>query len=1207
MRPKLLEIEGLQSFRGRQRIDFSSLGETGLFGIFGPTGSGKSTVLDAITLALYGRVKRAERGTQGIINTNMDSAKVAFTFELQQGNERKTYRVERSFQRKKGTENSSEPKVVRLIEITAAGELPICERTMEVTNRVEALLGLNHDDFTRAVVLPQNSFQEFLLLDNARKREMLERVFYLEEYGRKLLDKISRKMVAMKSQLDILSGHLMEYGDATDEALEVLQNEMKAAASERNQAEKDLKILETRYNEAKEVWQYVHDLELIKSRQQEHAAKADEINRKREQMEKAVKADSLLERVRKTAELELKLTNAGKQLEEILLQLPAVEQDLVRTRQKHDALKAEASVEQPKLVSLKTRLTDALPVQEEILALDKKLTILGNNAIKLTEEMTQKYNEYNTEKVALDELENSMVQLQKEIAMLQVSPAYREQVQHGVILEREAQASSAMSIELEQKITYLQTEIMKLEEELKHSQSMLSIQQKNLDALVEEKQKHEASMPEDRSAIDRFREQMHALENGLEVLKIRNGEVCKTEEKLGEFEISLQNQQTQIISLQQLREEHGIAYEQQKLEVENAEKALSANTVFTLSQNLREGEACPVCGSTHHPAPASGAEPYDIDELEKKVKHAKTVLESRERVLRDTEGKLLIANEQLNALKLQRDQVLADRELKLGQLLQQKEKIAEPYRSMDLEQLQQELDKMNVLYMDKLKALEHWLKKRDEYLVDIQKLHDEMNMGKLSENKLSAELEIKQQTLAQDTESLKAAQLEQEEKQSGYAEFLQSLQIESASTEQKRLTQNDIKIGQLQQRLDQNKILSEKKRAALEQMQLAIQGLKDLLTKNQTETDSLNTQKSEKETKIKELSGALGIEEELRQTELKLAEYDRLAEQYRQALLQAEKQYNELLFQKSTRENQMDIYSDNLEQEEKLLSAALAAKGFQNREEVKLALITQEMQKTVQEEIREYDQKAMNVQAEKEIIQKKLKSRTITEEEWNALDSRYQEAAAWKEACVTRSELAKTSYDQIKAKHERWVALNKKYTALSGQYALYQQIQKLLKAERSKDNSFIDYIAEERLRYVAVKTSEILGVMTKYKYALELDTDAGFIIRDNANGGVYRMVTTLSGGETFLTALSLSLALSDQIQLKGNSPLEFFFLDEGFGTLDNSLLDTVIDSLERLSRKERVIGIISHVPELRNRMARRLIVKPPSAQGEGSLVRLEKA
>ena len=103
------------------------------------------------------------------------------------------------------------------------------------------------------------------------------------------------------------------------------------------------------------------------------------------------------------------------------------------------------------------------------------------------------------------------------------------------------------------------------------------------------------------------------------------------------------------------------------------------------------------------------------------------------------------------------------------------------------------------------------------------------------------------------------------------------------------------------------------------------------------------------------------------------------------------------------------------------------------------------------------------------------------------------------------------------------------------------------------------------------------------------------------------MVTSLSGGETFLTSLALALALSEQIQLKGQSPLEFFFLDEGFGTLDNNLLDTVIDSLERLSSKERVIGLISHVPELRSRIGRRLIVDPPSSQGDGSRVRVEKA
>ena len=136
---------------------------------------------------------------------------------------------------------------------------------------------------------------------------------------------------------------------------------------------------------------------------------------------------------------------------------------------------------------------------------------------------------------------------------------------------------------------------------------------------------------------------------------------------------------------------------------------------------------------------------------------------------------------------------------------------------------------------------------------------------------------------------------------------------------------------------------------------------------------------------------------------------------------------------------------------------------------------------------------------------------------------------------------------------------------------LLEQIKGLLKG-----NSFIEYVAEERLRYIAREASATLGIMTRFRYALELDSDNGFVIRDNASGGVHRPVTSLSGGEIFLTSLSLALALSSQIHLKGQSPLEFFFLDEGFGTLDNNLLDQVIDSLERISTKERMIGLISH-------------------------------
>src|SRR5690606_35793701 len=125
------------------------------------------------------------------------------------------------------------------------------------------------------------------------------------------------------------------------------------------------------------------------------------------------------------------------------------------------------------------------------------------------------------------------------------------------------------------------------------------------------------------------------------------------------------------------------------------------------------------------------------------------------------------------------------------------------------------------------------------------------------------------------------------------------------------------------------------------------------------------------------------------------------------------------------------------------------------------------------------------------------------------------------------------------------------------------------------------------------------------RYAIEVDSAGGFIIRDDANGGVRRPVGTLSGGETFLTSLSLALALSAQIQLRGKYPLEFFFLDEGFGTLDPDLLETVVAALEKLHMDRLTVGVISHVPELRARLPRRLIVQGANVSGGGSTVLME--
>lgn len=90
-------------------------------------------------------------------------------------------------------------------------------------------------------------------------------------------------------------------------------------------------------------------------------------------------------------------------------------------------------------------------------------------------------------------------------------------------------------------------------------------------------------------------------------------------------------------------------------------------------------------------------------------------------------------------------------------------------------------------------------------------------------------------------------------------------------------------------------------------------------------------------------------------------------------------------------------------------------------------------------------------------------------------------------------------------------------------------------------NKFVEYVSTKPIKIYSVGSIKKIDGITKGRYALEIDSTLNFVMRDNFNGGERRSIDTLSGGETFLTSLSLALALSSQIQLKGSAPLEFFF------------------------------------------------------------------
>ena len=157
-------------------------------------------------------------------------------------------------------------------------------------------------------------------------------------------------------------------------------------------------------------------------------------------------------------------------------------------------------------------------------------------------------------------------------------------------------------------------------------------------------------------------------------------------------------------------------------------------------------------------------------------------------------------------------------------------------------------------------------------------------------------------------------------------------------------------------------------------------------------------------------------------------------------------------------------------------------------------------------------------------------------------------------------------------------------------------------AELLKGRKFLDFLSAGKLQSITRIASNTLQKITNGRYRINVDEKSDFSIIDNFNSSI-RKPQSLSGGETFMVSLCLALALANQIQLRGKSRLEFFFLDEGFGTLDSELLELVFSVLENLKAEGMTVGIITHVEEIKNRIARKLLVTPAKIGESGTIVR----
>lgn len=1172
MKPIKLEVKGLNSFIDKQVVEFDKLTERGLFGIFGPTGSGKSTILDGITLALYGDIARK---SSNYINTNCDGVYVSYEFQIT-GNEVKRYRVDREFKRDNksgGIRNKSS----KIIDITGGVENVLEEKAKAVTSKCEEIIGLKLDDFMRTVVLPQGKFSEFLKLEGKERRNMLERLFNLRKYGDDLSSKLSFEIRKEKDKMNVLEGQLKGYEGVSEEALKAKEEEIKEINLSIKSKEELLNKIKKEFEEAEKVWNTQKELYDKRIEEESLVSRSEEIKSFKERVEISNKADNVIVFINNLEEIlkeinkeDLKLNELNKKLEE-----------LTNLREENKLKFEEVSKKKEE------KLPDLRLKKEKLLESQKEREILFEikaDGVKLKEACKKIFEDRSKCDTKLNSIEENEKRLNEELKEkeerkeeLFVHEEFKNKINSGLFilssyegLDKQFNEIKSEEVELKKYIKNLTEDKEKSEKDLKVKIESLGKTRDKLESLLKETPGDSNSILEKQIKLGEYREKINKykeIKNSLEEsLKSKNN----FEEKLKAFE----NQK--LLLEKEVRELK-----------EYINKVKVEELAHKLRENLVEGECCPVCGSTHHEL--NKVEKINLEESHEKT----TLLESKEEKLKELilefskiEATLEYENKKIEELNISIEEVGEVNEERLKFLEEEfntlKDKIEEfnlkkENLEKDLEKLKEEKNNLENIFNKAEVILCEKIVREKEIASKIKELDKELKLKNSELNSIKNELKIEDIKLENDLilKKEKEKNLLEKEIRILRTQLEESNKIKDELREKRDALKEDY--------LSQKSLLDGKVEVYREKERMIKGALKGLID------EALPIEKID----IKGLLEDLQLEiDYIEKAYLNLSE----------AKEKLEKAFNNMNQEVAVTKERVNSLKLRKENEEKKVNLALEEEGFKTILEVKEGILSKDEKEKLKILIEEYHNNLIKVRANIELLIKKLNGKSLTEEEWtrvlqekNNTEKELKEVEELKIRLVTESESIKKKLEEqrdilhIKAKQEH-------------KLALLSDLEKLFKGKK-----FVEFIAANQLKYISIEASKKLKDITNGVYGLEVDENGKFIIRDYKNGGAERDASTLSGGETFLASLALALSLSSQIQLKGTAPLELFFLDEGFGTLDDNLLDVVMSSLERLHHERLSVGIISHVESIKNRVPVKLILTPAEAGIGGSKVKIERS
>ncbi len=1184
-----IRIKNLASLAGEHFIDFESepLANAGLIAIVGKTGAGKSTILDAMCLALFNQVPRLKGSDGKLIDvdgsellsnspltvlrrgTGHGFAELCFVAQDQ-----KHYLARWEIKRARENAAGKLQSVQRSLKCLTDGVV-IADKTKAVEANILAITQLSFEQFTRAVLLAQSEVTAFLKARDNERGALLEYLTnsnIFAKIGEMAYEK-TKAIANQRKELENVLGHLELL---SDEAVAALTQQLQQSNAQYEKLSAEQKIFEKQQ-------QWFEQQHRLEAEVQQHT---QQLHLQQQQFEQLTPERTQL----KQLETFTAIRSSIIQQHRAHAELCSVQVQLQNTEQQFTVSEASYQAEEKQFQAIDAQLkTQQAFEQTHHHAIEQV-----RSCIQEREFIGQQFKKTQLKQQQLEQEQHPLVhqqtQLQREIEKLK-----NQQQQHAEQLQQSTHFSSlddGLSTHLTQLQRFIQ-HYQNFEQQFGnvHSATLaLAEKQQQLTILQQQFGHHEQisiQLNDQRQSREQKLQQLHALgliQNQVKQLRHVRLEQEKTQatahelnQKIEQATQQQQHTQQKYRTQQQQRENLQQMLQQQRLlHTENVEK---------LREQLIDGEACLVCGSTQHPfrhdLTALSDELFNLQEQQQQqaIELEKEYFEAwqaAQQLLTQYRSALTQNSHHLDALTLQSAQLEAP--------LQQAVEMAKiPLDgNSTLENMQQPLVQLAQTLQHEIEQLDHSLEQLDQAQKQqhaqsqaIQQMQQQLSAIQQAEQNIQDLIDLlsaKQQQAWTLQTSATATEIAQQ-----LSQRLQLLQT-TATLNQQLNTQAQA-LSQLEQNITfkntQIKAAETEKsgfeRQGQQNTELALQ-LIFQISQRQVEKPHDWLQQYDEHRKNLHIQFN-HIRQNFEQSRQQFEQQQRQREQLKIQLTQFEVQHTTAALEIQQWLNQHHDFNavlleqlhqiENAQQQQMRLTLQTAERCLNDAHAALKTIQQQCHQHAAQQPAIEYAQLHTQMAGLLENIQSTLDRR-----------DRFKVDLARHQDNLDRQAKFADQIQAIQSEEHRWG----KISGLMGD---------------KEGKKFRDYAQQYNLDILLEHANQQLAMLSQRYTLKRLENSLSLAIVDHDMDGETRSVASLSGGESFLTALALSLAIATMAS--GSMKIESLFIDEGFGTLDASSLHMVMNALDQLQSQGRKVVLISHIQEMHERIPVQIQVQPVGA------------